>query len=556
MASSITRVDIEKFDGNNDFGLWQIKMRSLMVQHGCDAALETLPADMEAGEKAVLMKKSYNTLILCLGDRVLWEVSKETTVTGIWTKLTSLYMIKSLVNRLYLKKKLYTESLKIEDVLATLNSKELKKRTKGTKEETGDGIYVRGRSDRSSKAHSGGSSRFMSRGRTSKLKCFICHSEGHLKRDCPMKKSSGFVKKGMRDQDSDSSDDEGNAYFGEALVVFRNDEITELVMDSCGSYDMTHRKDFLYEFKGFDGGSVQLGDNRTCTINGTGKGYTMKMQMGRIKVIKGCRVMMTGIMKNNCVYTLEAKVMAFGVQKHEGLRKKYRLNLKNDMPPRDKKHFKTLSLDESRSPDFDLFSNQEEYSEEEVAEIMAKTMEQYMSKTRAVYGSGVARPKIEDKDNFKLKGQFLKELRTNTFSGSDHEDANEHIEKVLEIVTRSTETSDGLAAIQAQLNNLGREIKKMNEKIYAAQVGCEQCKGPHYTKDCPLKEEGKTLEEAYYAQFGAPFQGGGYRATAPRFYQMNNANPSYQERRQSMEETDAVVIGLLQEVLQLSRQST
>ncbi|GJV37886.1 retrovirus-related pol polyprotein from transposon TNT 1-94 [Tanacetum coccineum] len=57
-----------------------------------------------------------------------------------------------------------------------------------------------------------------------------------------------------------------------------------------------------------------------------------------------------------------------------------------------------------------------------------------MSKTRADYGSGVARPKIEDKDNFELKGQFLKELRTNTFSGSDHEDANEHIEKVLEIV--------------------------------------------------------------------------------------------------------------------------
>nr|GEZ00878.1 hypothetical protein [Tanacetum cinerariifolium] len=49
---------------------------------------------------------------------------------------------------------------------------------------------------------------------------------------------------------------------------------------------------------------------------------------------------------------------------------------------------------------------------------------------------------------------------------------------------RSIETTDGLAMIQAQLNNLGRELKKVNEKVYAAQVGCEQCKGPHYTKDC------------------------------------------------------------------------
>ncbi|GJV95779.1 hypothetical protein Tco_1547356 [Tanacetum coccineum] len=65
---------------------------------------------------------------------------------------------------------------------------------------------------------------------------------------------------------------------------------------------------------------------------------------------------------------------------------------------------------------------------------MAKTMEQYMSKTRTDYGSGVARPKIDNKDQFELKGQFFKELRENTFSGSDHEDANEHIEKVLKIV--------------------------------------------------------------------------------------------------------------------------
>ncbi|GJX61928.1 DNA-directed DNA polymerase [Tanacetum coccineum] len=222
-----------------------------------------------------------------------------------------------------------------------------------------------------------------------------------------------------------------------------------------------------------------------------------------------------------------------------------------------RKLLKTLSLDESRSPEFNLFSDLEEYSKEDVAETIAETMEQYMSKTRADYGSGIARPKIIDKDSFELKGQFLKELRNNTFSGSDHEDANEHIEKVLEIVDlfhisnitqhqvmlraflmiRSTKTFNGLAAIQAQLNNLRREIKKVNEKVYTSQIRCKQCKGPHYTKDCPLKEEGKTLEEAYYTQFSGSFQGGEYRVAAPGFYQRNNANPSYQERRKSMEET-------------------
>nr|GEY20467.1 hypothetical protein [Tanacetum cinerariifolium] len=99
-----------------------------------------------------------------------------------------------------------------------------------------------------------------------------------------------------------------------------------------------------------------------------------------------------------------------------------------------RKLFKTPSLDESSSPKFDLFSDLEEHSVEKVAGTMTKTMEEYMCKTRGDYGSGVTRPKIDAKYHFELKGQFLKELRDNTFSGLDHEDANEHIEKVLEIV--------------------------------------------------------------------------------------------------------------------------
>ncbi|GJR28380.1 hypothetical protein Tco_1104612 [Tanacetum coccineum] len=50
-----------------------------------------------------------------------------------------------------------------------------------------------------------------------------------------------------------------------------------------------------------------------------------------------------------------------------------------------RKLFKTLSLDESSSLEFDLFSDLEEHSEEEVAETMAETMEEYMCKTRGDY---------------------------------------------------------------------------------------------------------------------------------------------------------------------------
>ncbi|GJR62087.1 hypothetical protein Tco_1504249 [Tanacetum coccineum] len=67
----------------------------------------------------------------------------------------------------------------------------------------------------------------------------------------------------------------------------------------------------------------------------------------------------------------------------------------------------------------------------------------------------------------------------------------------------SKTVTDTKTAIQemdeySQNGTIEHQESEVNEKVYAAQVGCEQCKGPRYTKDCPLKEEGKTLEEAYY----------------------------------------------------------
>ncbi|GJS72244.1 hypothetical protein Tco_0705085 [Tanacetum coccineum] len=96
--------------------------------------------------------------------------------------------------------------------------------------------------------------------------------------------------------------------------------------------------------------------------------------------------------------------------------------------------FDTPSLVESNSPEFDQIPDIVEQSEEEVRDTMTETMEQYMSKTRGDYGSGVTRPTINQDTHFELEGQFLKELRDNTFSSSEHEDANEQIKKVLEIV--------------------------------------------------------------------------------------------------------------------------
>ncbi|GJS06050.1 retrotransposon protein, putative, ty1-copia subclass [Tanacetum coccineum] len=91
------KFDIEKFDRTGDFELWRIKMRALLIQHRCEATLEVLPTDMEAEAKVELNKKAHSAMILCLGNKVLREVTGETTALGIWSKLEALYMTSNIL---------------------------------------------------------------------------------------------------------------------------------------------------------------------------------------------------------------------------------------------------------------------------------------------------------------------------------------------------------------------------------------------------------------------------------------------------------------------------
>ena len=102
--------DIEKFTGDNDFGLWKVKMEAVLIQQKCEKALKgegSLPVTMTRAEKTEMVDKARSAIVLCLGDKVLREVAKEPTAASMWAKLESLYMTKSLARRQFLKQQLY-----------------------------------------------------------------------------------------------------------------------------------------------------------------------------------------------------------------------------------------------------------------------------------------------------------------------------------------------------------------------------------------------------------------------------------------------------------------
>ncbi|KAL9427116.1 hypothetical protein AB3S75_033833 [Citrus x aurantiifolia] len=126
MAS--TRFDVEKFNGENDFYLWSLKMRAILIQQGLDSALDNEEDQIGKKERSEgssslggdirsINNKAHSTIILHLSDEVLREVAKEKSASGLWSKLEELFLKKSLAKRLYMKRKLYTFSMKEETAM-------------------------------------------------------------------------------------------------------------------------------------------------------------------------------------------------------------------------------------------------------------------------------------------------------------------------------------------------------------------------------------------------------------------------------------------------------
>ncbi|GJR91000.1 hypothetical protein Tco_0215011 [Tanacetum coccineum] len=102
------------------------------------------------------------------------------------------------------------EALTLEDVMATLNSKEIKERSK-TKGDDGEGLYVRGRTDHRDSCQSRGKSR---------------------------SKSRGYAKKDEQPSSSGLTYDDS-----ERMMVMIAQALLDWIMDSGCSYHMTPRLD-------------------------------------------------------------------------------------------------------------------------------------------------------------------------------------------------------------------------------------------------------------------------------------------------------------------------
>ncbi|PON70119.1 hypothetical protein PanWU01x14_082940 [Parasponia andersonii] len=128
------RVDVEKFDRNINFGLWQIQIKDLLIQSRLHKILKGKEAykgknseksNISDEDKDDLDERAVNTIRMFLAKNILINVLRITTTKDLWRKLGELYQAKRISNRVYLKEQFYTlrmnEDTKISEYLNILN---------------------------------------------------------------------------------------------------------------------------------------------------------------------------------------------------------------------------------------------------------------------------------------------------------------------------------------------------------------------------------------------------------------------------------------------------
>ena len=104
---SSSKFEIKKFSGKNNFELWKLNMRDLLVQQGLQKALDgkrKRRVTMSDDDWDYLDARALSTIRLCLADDVLFNIAAEKLAASLWNTLENLYMTKSVTNRIYLKR--------------------------------------------------------------------------------------------------------------------------------------------------------------------------------------------------------------------------------------------------------------------------------------------------------------------------------------------------------------------------------------------------------------------------------------------------------------------
>ena len=324
-----TRFEIEKFDGETNFNLWQVRMMAILVQNGLKKVVTgKKPENLNQTEWEELDEKALSAIQLCLANTVLQEVLMEKTSFALWKRLETLYATKSLANRLVLKQRLFTfrmnegELLRdhISQFITLLNDlknvevhiddedqamlllcslpssyKSFREtliygRDKLSFEDVKGHLLSRDKLDNefdlNSKADRQASVLVASKKRDKR--CRYCKKLGHVKADCYKLRNKRAAESNEEDVAGANLVDEGGDDF---LLVSTSDNsklTSEWILDSGCSFHMCPNREWFSTYSSVEGGVVHMGNDSSSKIIGIG---TVKIRIhdGTIRTLSDVR---------------------------------------------------------------------------------------------------------------------------------------------------------------------------------------------------------------------------------------------------------------------------
>lgn len=301
-------------------------------------------SDSVDAESMCMEEKAHSTIMLCLADDVITEIADEETAAGLWVKLESLYMTKSLTNKLLLKQRLFSlrmqegtplrehldqlntilldlrnidvkiededaalillvslplsyenfvqsfivgkDTVTLEEVRSALHTRELRHKAAGNiTDSQAAGLVVSSSKGKFGKKKSESKKQFP-KGPKSDDVCNYCKEKGHWKSDCPKKK-----KQQEKQQASASVAEEEAIQSEEDLALIANESTHHSdvwVLDSGASYHICPNREWFTTYEQIDGGNVLMANSSVCKAVGIGS-IKIRTHAGKIATLNQVR---------------------------------------------------------------------------------------------------------------------------------------------------------------------------------------------------------------------------------------------------------------------------
>ncbi|KAH0714096.1 hypothetical protein KY284_007001 [Solanum tuberosum] len=347
---TVTKTYVEKFNRSANFGMWQLKMEAILIQDGLDMALEgkeKKPENMTDMEFAVIDKRQNQRTVenrLYLKQKLYtYRMVEGTSILSHLDAFDSILMDLSNIDAevndedqavlllislpqsfkhirdtmLYGK-----DNISYREIKSILKSKEqIDRDITGESSVThGEGLFVRGRSNKKESS----SERFKSRSKSryKNVVCKYCHKKGHIISECYKLKNKEKHKENKHEhQNTDpaeasvAADESDGTIFLATSNSFKSND--EWILDSGCSYHMCPNKDLFATYESVGDGVVLMGNNASCKVFGKGT-IQIRMYDGVVRTLTDVRyvpdlkknLISLGTLESpGCKYTGEGGVM-------------------------------------------------------------------------------------------------------------------------------------------------------------------------------------------------------------------------------------------------------